>query len=223
MNIKFNTSILFTILFMLLSINICFSQNSKQDFKRLNLGFLAGLNYPDIRFENDDSYNNFKVNFLIGLSLEYYVSEKLSFKTNINYERKHRKNEVQILSNVPPFNIQGSEYYNDYFHYLNIPFFFKYEFYKHKFFVNSGPFINYLINLDRELVPEDEAIFEKVDQKDFDFGLTFGLGYQIPIEKQKLSIELRNDLGLIDVGGYYTSQSSYAKTNTIKLIVGWSL
>jgi hypothetical protein len=98
----------------------------------------------------------------------------------------------------------------------------KYEFANDKMFVNTGPFANYLLGIDQEVVKEISETFEFVEQKNFDFGLSLGFGGQIAIGNNQLNVELRNDLGLVDVGGYFSSQSSFARTNTLKLLLGWN-
>jgi hypothetical protein len=199
--------------------NNALSQDNNDAYLKYKFGLVAGLNYPDIRFEDDNNYNNFKINFLLGFSFEFYLSKDFSLKTNINYERRHRRNEILQLFNQ---NVVGSEFNDDFFHFINVPVLMKYEFANDTLFFNTGPFANYLLGLDRELVREMSDTFEFVEQKDFDFGLSLGFGGQIPIGNNQLVLELRNDLGLIDVGGYYTSQSSFAKTNTVKLLLGWN-
>ena len=63
-------------------------------------------------------------------------------------------------------------------------------------------FVNYLFNqkLDTDY-PNDNRI-SKTEQKKIDFGLSVGIGTIIALnEKNELTIELRDDLGVIDTGG----------------------
>ena len=78
----------FLFLFVALSISININAQDQYDFK---IGVNAGLNYPDIRGNEYAKYNNFKVGYLVGVTLEYYLNQNLSLKTNLNYERKIKK------------------------------------------------------------------------------------------------------------------------------------
>lgn len=119
--------------------SIVFAQNE------IRIGINAGATYSKFRgnqlIENADA----KIDFLIGVSFEYYLKENLSIKTNLNYERKSFNtqsfgadefgfvnNEVEITTN---------------FDYLSLPILVKYEFgNSKKFFINGGPFLGFLLS-----------------------------------------------------------------------------
>lgn len=206
---------------LLIAIGLLFSMNLKaqNDFK---IGTNFGINYPDIRGNEFAKYNNFKIGYLLGVSLDYYLNEKISIKANINYERKIKELELTFYDNQT-LEI-GTENYNEIFEYINIPILFKYEFGNSKFFVNGGPFFNYLLNNEiDENYPNDDSQFV-TEQEEIDFGLSLGIGTNIFLdEKNELLIEIRNDFGLIDTGGVPNQVNGTVKTNTIKLMLAWSL
>ena len=79
---------------LLIAIGLLFSMSlsAQNDFK---IGVNAGLNYPAIWGNENAKYNNFKVGYLFGVTFDYYLKENLSIKTNINYERKIKKRQLQ--------------------------------------------------------------------------------------------------------------------------------
>ncbi|MBJ6367171.1 porin family protein [Snuella sedimenti] len=206
---------------LLIVIGFIFSINLNAQNK-LEIGINAGLNYPDIRGNEYAKYNNFKVGYLVGVSLDYYLKENLSIRANLNYERKIKKLELTFYDNQAQET--GTENYNENFDHLNIPILLKHEFKNSKFFVNGGPFFNYLIDnkIDKKYPNDDSNLVTK--QKKIDFGLSAGVGANISIDKKnELVVELRNDLGLIDTGGVPNQVNGTVKTNTLKLILSWNL
>lgn len=206
---------------LLITIGLIFSMNlsAQNDFK---IGINAGINYPNIRGNEFAKFNNFKVGYLFGVSLDYYLKENLSIKANLNYERKIKKLELTFFDDQA--QEIGTENYNEIFEYINIPILLKYEFGNSKFFVNGGPFFNYLLNnkIDEDYPNDDSELV--TEQKKNDFGLSVGIGTNISInEKNDLIIELRNDFGIIDTGGVPKHVNGTVKTNSIKLILGWNL
>lgn len=209
------TNLLFIALGLMCSIGL----TAQNDFK---IGIHAGINYPDIRGNEYAKYNNFKVGYLFGVSFDYYLKENLSLKTNINYERKVKK--IKLIYYNDQAQQDGEENLDQIHEYINIPILLKYEFGGSKFFVNGGPFLNYLFNtqLSSEY-PYDESDMVSA-QKDVDFGLSLGIGTNISLnDKNDITIEIRNDLGLIDTGNVPNHVSGTVKTNAIKLILGWNL
>lgn len=207
--------------FLLIALALIFSiKLSAQD--NFKFGINAGINYPDIRGNQLARYNNFKVGYLFGVSLDYYLNDRLSLKTNINYETKIKKLQLTYFNSEA--EEIGTENFKETFEYINIPLLLKYEFGNSKFFVNGGPFFNYLLNnkID-ENYPNDnnDSVTEK---KKIDFGLSAGIGTNIALnEKNNLIIEIRNDFGIIDTGGVPKQVAGTVKTNTIKLILGWNI
>ncbi|MFD0963552.1 porin family protein [Pseudofulvibacter geojedonensis] len=210
-----NNKLLLIVLGLFLTIQI-YAQN---DFK---IGINAGINYPKLRGNEYAKYNNFKVGYLVGVSFDYYIKQNLSLKTNINYERKIKKLEITLFSYDA--NVTGKENYNEIYEYINLPILLKYEFGNSKFFANGGPFFNYLINqkIDSNYSNNNSNLHSK--QKKIDFGLSLGIGTNISLnEKNDLTIEIRDDLGLIDTSDASENTNSTLKTNSIKLIIGWNI
>lgn len=198
---------------------LSFHVNAQND---LQIGINAGLNYPDIRGNELAKYNNFNVGYLFGISFDYYIKENLSLKSNINYERKIK--ELRLTYYDQDFEESGSENFRELYDYINLPVLLKYEFLNSKVFVNAGPFINFLVNntIKPNFPIDDPDGATKL--KKIDFGLSAGIGTNISLnDKNDLTIEIRDDFGIIDTGGVPRQIDGTVKTNTIKLILGWNL
>lgn len=228
--------IFLSILFLLISF-LNYSQNSKIKF-----GIQGGLNYSNFRGYDipDDISSYYSENpafaFLGGLNFEYQIKEKLSLKLEFNYERKSQKSKTMLETiNVNPDPISGgfdelrSKINNDY---LVLPIMLKYNFSnKNSFFVNGGPFIGYLLksNLEESLyfngsVKESRTTETTNSYNKTDFGLSIGFGKTIEInERNSIFIELRENLGLAKSSKYKVWEDGEAKTNSLNLIIGYSL
>ncbi len=209
-----------------------YSQNSNIKF-----GIHAGLNYStfygyDIPAAFDPVYSESPAfAFLGGINFEYQIKEKLSLKLELNYERKSQKGDynniaigdIDDLSQRYSFTSKKN---NDY---LVMPIMVKYNFgNKNSFYANGGPFIGYLLksNLTNDLGDIEGINNDTDDTTDFnsktDFGLAIGLGKMIEInEKNSISIEIRENLGLTNTSKEKVWGNGEAKTNSLNLIIGY--
>ncbi|MDH7913992.1 porin family protein [Winogradskyella sp. SYSU M77433] len=189
---------------------------------KFKIGVNAGLNYPDHRGYEYAKNRKFKIGYLLGVSFDYYLKEDLSIKANINYERKNRERELTYF-NYDAEEV-GDESFSEIYEYINVPLLLKYEFGKSKFFINGGPFFNYLLNNKLDSNYPNDSNDEITEQKKIDLGLSFGVGTNIALnESNDLVVEIRDDFGVIDIGGVPNHLDGTVKTNTIKLIIGWNL
>lgn len=207
--------------FLLLISGLLFSFNvsAQTEFK---VGLHGGLNYPDVWGNEYAKYQDFKIGYLLGVSLEQPLSKNLSVKANLNYERKIKKFEIIYYD----YNAEedGRENFRQVYEYINVPVLVKYEFGNSGIFVNAGPFLNYLFS--EQIKPNDpfDSDIPRPEQKKLDFGLSAGAGVAITLDnKNEITIEIRDDLGLTDIGGVPAPNSDALKTNTIKLILGWNM
>lgn len=217
----------------LLVMNLNYSQNSKIKF-----GVQAGLNYSTLYGYNlppgISSVFSEKPTFayLGGLHLEYQLKEKLSLKLELNYERKGQKGVTYIeLTDTNGF---GGEEYNftvkKNYDYLILPLMVKYNFTnKNSFYFNGGPFIGYLLksNLTNDLVDieglENDSDTTTNLNKRTDFGLSVGFGKTFEFNKNSIFIEIRENLGLTNTSKTKFWENGEAKTNSLNLIIGYSL
>ncbi|TYB76909.1 porin family protein [Bizionia myxarmorum] len=197
-----------------------FTSQAQSNFK---IGLHAGINYPDVRGYENAKYHNFKAGFLIGASFDYYLNEKFSLKTNINYEKKIQEYRITFFSYYGGIE-SGKQDFNREIALLNIPVLLKYEFWNSNFFVNAGPFINFVLSdkTDSEYLQYGNR--PALESNKIDTGVSFGLGTNISLtNKHELTIEIRDDLGLIDTRGDSEYYNDALKSNMIKLMIGWNL
>lgn len=222
--------LLLSISFLLISF-LNYSQNSKIKF-----GVQSGLNYSDFRgyeipvtplYSESPAFA-----FLGGINFEYLINEKWSLKLELNYERKSQKadNTLEIFDNngsSKVYNFTSKKNYD----YMVLPIMMKYSFSnKNSFYINGGPFIGYLLksNITNDLENIDgfnRGSFEttKYNNKT-DFGLSIGLGKNFEIkEKNSIFIEIRENLGLSNTSKNAGMENGTVKTNSLNLIIGYSL
>lgn len=210
-----------------------YAQNSNIKF-----GIHAGLNYStfygyDIPAAFDPVYSESPAfAYLGGINFEYQIKEKLSLKLELNYERKSQKGDNHIeLTDVDGFTKSYNFTSKKNYDYLVLPIMVKYNFgNKNSFFANGGPFIGYLLksNLTNDLEDIEGINNDTDDTTDFnsktDFGLSIGLGKKIEInEKNTISIEIRENLGLTNTSKDKVWGNGEAKTNSLNLIIGYQL
>lgn len=193
--------------------------------KPIKFGVQAGATYAGIRGNPGAEENDYAVDYLIGASIEVPINERLSFIGNLNYERKSFSREIQTQEDpfdpiFQPVNLDVRAT----LHYIAVPLDLKYYLDPaKKFYVNGGLFAGFY--LDNTLkVDGDKVEDESGDDifKTLDFGLNLGLGMRIPLDnKNDLNIELRDNLGLVNISDVPVMDDGTVKTNSVNLIVSW--
>lgn len=201
------------------SSSILFSQSNKID-----IGIEAGPSLKSLRGSDFLESSGSSVGFSGGLTFQYNFTKLFSLRTNISYERKG--SEMDFLF-TDEFGNQFDEItLRSNFDYLTIPLLARFTFgEKLRFHVNAGPNVGYLVKqadiLDAyATIPESETnnidVFERLD-----FGLTTGLGVSYPIlNNLLLSMEVRNNLGLININSLANDNGGNTKTVSTNLLVG---
>lgn len=194
----------------------------------LKLGVNAGATYSSIRGNAVADRSEGAINFLIGTSLEYPVTEKLSVLANLNFERKSFTNTIyfETLGNfdpvIDPAFMTGSFEARGTLNYITLPINIKYYLgTKKAFYINGGPYAGFFISettkVNGDRVTDDSDTF-----KTMDFGVNLGIGTRIDIdEKSALNIELRDCLGLTNVSKVPVIDNGTVKTNSLALILVW--
>ncbi len=225
-------NLLFTVLFVLTS-TLSFCQNPK-----IKIGVQAGINYSDFRgynipiafervFKESPAFN-----FFGGLNFEYQFKENLSLRLEINYERKSQQSDNSLelrQSFSDPSVLYNYKSYKNY-DYLVLPIMIKYNFTdKDSFYLNGGPFIGYLLKskiVNDVVIPNFNTndLDTTSNNKSTDFGLSIGLGKNFEInDKHAINIEIRENLGLTNTSKIDVWNGGTVQTNSINLIVGFSL
>ncbi|MHA7111309.1 porin family protein [Sunxiuqinia elliptica] len=212
--------ILSLLVVFILCASVAYGQTSRFKFG-LELGpSLASLSGNDFI----DDYHDSRLGFIVGPSLEYRLSDLLSVKTALAFERKGS----MIKSEVLTLDEKSFEEYKARmnFDYLTMPLLAKLTVGNTThFFANAGPSFGYLIQqktiteafggMPKHTVDESEG-FQKIN-----IGLVLGLGAEHPVnERLSLSVELRSDYGLSNISKLPMRDDGRIATRSIHFLAG---
>lgn len=161
-----------------------------------------------------------KIGLMGGFFFQVNLSELVSLRTNIAYERKGSV--VTDLSGSPlGYSIHAN------FEYLTLPILVRATFDKKiQYFVNAGPYFGYLIkqNTVSKGGSTPTTIIDNTSlDKRFDTGISTGLGLSVPIKsKFAVSFEARNNLGLMNVSAVPVANDGAVKTNSTNFLFGFT-
>ncbi|WP_298224929.1 porin family protein [Flavobacterium sp.] len=200
---------------------------------RQKFGINTGVTYS--AFRNMDVPNvdyGYETGILVGLSYEYYLSENLSIKTNLSYDKKSSKGSTHtVVQEFPdPAFTEADINFKFHYNYLTLPVLLKYEFKNtHGFFINGGPFFGYLLDSEFEGSASDGITSQNYTESTtdynnkFDFGITSGIGKVFQLKnKSSIVVEFRNNLGLFQTNKNNTFNNNTVRSNSYNLLVGWS-
>lgn len=185
--------------------SLIYSQNE------MLFGINGGATYSNTRGNVIADEGNASLDFLIGFAAEYSISESFSIKINLNYERKTTSIESITFENT---NIRTT------YSYLTLPILAKYSFGSSKdFYLNGGPFVGFLLNAKSKADDFPSATFTDLQNK-VDVGLSVGIGKRFELsDSNSLDVEIRNNLGLVNISAVKVIDDATVKTNAINLIL----
>jgi hypothetical protein len=209
------------LLFALLPI-IAFSQETT-NMKAVKFGVQGGATYYGLKGSNMPEYTH-GFNYLIGVLFEVPLSNKFSLVTNLNLERKSERSIVRSQFFYPPYNemIYLTTESRNTFQYLTLPLNIKYYLgQKKRFYINGGPYASYIVGRFRKVNGDKQNAFS-LSIRHLDYGINLGAGYRLPIYgSNNINIELRDNMGLVDVNDNSRLGPDKVHTNTVNLIVSW--
>ena len=133
-----------------------------------------------------------------GLFFQYRLKPFLSFKTSISYFRKVLDEKTiyyTVPANEPEF-IEIIKIQNI----INIPFLIRFNFFKDKFYVNTGPELDILINSKTKFGQQPFSELVKRKNNPLFPNWATGIGINIPIsDRYSLSFEVRDAIGLTGI------------------------
>lgn len=177
---------------------------------------------------DDSSFRKTDLGFSAGLFFQYNFNKIISLRTNISYERKGDKigtaKHIYYL-NFDPNPTEIDKTVELRYEYLTLPILVRLNFGKKiKYFVNAGPYFGYLIK-DSEIIKWDNhpsivGDFTWLDKR-YDIGISTGLGLSVPIEKKiAVSLEVRDNLGLLNISAVPVWNNGTNKTNSLNFLFG---
>lgn|SRR5690554_93355 len=172
--------------------------------QQVKFGPKAGINLATL---SGDDNSELKIGFHIGAVAEIKFNDKFSLQPELLYSTQGAKSKL----------IEDIKLNSDY---INIPIMFKYYLVE-GFSVEAGPQVGFLMK--SEMTDGDSSVDMKDYYKSVDFGLGFGLAYDLP---QGLFVNARYNLGLSKVGeeqdfGDVTIEAADIKNSVIQIGIGY--
>lgn len=161
-----------------------------QEQPKFEFGGNVGYNYSTVT-STQATNSSFRSSFNVGLSADYYFSDRWSIKTKLIYDNKGWNDGF--------INFEGGPNTTTNFHlsYLTIPVMANWHFGRTRnWYLNFGPYAGFLLNA------KETALSANIKQyfKSTDFGLAYGIGVKLPVsETAKINIEYDGQSGLSDI------------------------
>lgn len=153
-------------------------------------GVIGGINFADLKTDTEVKSRTLME---FGGILEYLISDKISIVSTPMYiQNGGIKAQTE---DQPELNVKGS--------YLTLPIFLKYSFPVSeviKSYLCVGPSVGYRLNfkMEGEIAGLNLTADLKNVTEDFDFGVGFGAGVEIPFHVLSIIVEGKYYIGLID-------------------------
>ena len=190
--------------------------------KDIIVSISSGATFSNIRGNIFAEENKYDFNYVGGISIEKPISDKFSFLTGLLYDNKSFKRKIEFSSFDPfIYNIDIVKIKST-LQYLTIPILFRYYIDKeNSFYINSGPYVGFFLN-ETTRVDGDKIKDDSNSVKTVDFGWSLGIGKKFKLtDKNNLSIELRDNLGLSNISDVPVQGNGTVKTNSFNLLVGY--
>ena len=179
---------------------------SSTAFAQVNVGIRAGLAASTFADKGNLADNNhMTLSVDAGSFLLVPINKSFSLRPEINYLRKGRSEETTALNTA-----LKTDYH---IHYLQVPLLLQYrdadsfEQSGSAFYINAGPYAAFALNADTK-----GASITLPEKNHTDWGASFGIGYQMPVNQQNICFDLRYDMGLSNIAnqpdGYHTKALS---------------
>jgi len=171
-------------------------------------------------------YNDPTLGFSLGAAFQYNFPKTLSLRTNLFFDRKGCISSGAFLDVTG--NLVGNYTSYSRFDYFTMPILLRANFGKKtKFFFNLGSYFGYLKK--SSFVYEGPNINGRAtfdftsNYKRLDIGLSSGAGVSIPLAKAiSLSFEIRNNLGLYNIGKPLPYSETSLNTHSTNLLIGFA-
>jgi len=224
------------LLFVFTAFFISGSYNSSSaQYSEWNFGFEGGVWNSALVGNNTVNLNTLpKFGFIAGLFGQYNIDKNYSVKMAANYQSKGADITINGQNvNGLSYNVNGEIQLD----YITIPLMFRASYGDYvKFFLNAGPYLGILMtnNTTIDANNSDSIPGGTYDKKDIttstDFGITAGLGLQIPLSTSMgLTLEIRDDIGLTNISDFTPdpnvvnatgATSGSTKNNSLNLMLG---
>lgn len=194
------------ILLTLLVFSGILSAATAQTTNSSEFGVSIGLNQSTVQYSGTGQNADYKAGFNIGVSGEYYFSDRWGIKAKVNYDEKGWANGFLVLPDGS--EVDGVNYHLNYF---TVPILANWHFGRMRnWYLDFGPYIGFLASANESSNSANvKPLFNSTD-----VGLALGIGVKIPISnKAKLFFEYEGEGGGTNVfnqsdGTYQNVRSS---------------
>ena len=171
--------------------------------QQLKFGPKAGVNFANLSGVDN---TEMKIGFHVGAVAEIKFNEKFSIQPEVVYSAQGARGMLN--------NIEGKANLD----YINIPILAKY-YIVDGFSVEAGPQVGFLVKAEGKGTVNNVSVTTDVKDnfKSTDFGLGFGLAYDLPVG---MFVNARYNLGLSDIRNN-TSSGDAIKSNVIQVGIGY--
>lgn len=185
--------------------------------KEVRFGAKAGLNLANLTNAEDSKV---RPNFHVGVLAEFKINEKFSIQPELIYSRQG------IKGSFIDADMDGTIYNVDAvmkLDYLNVPVMAKY-YIKDGFSIQAGPQIGLIVTAEYEEEIKNEGMSMTVSQdlksamRTVDFGLNFGLGYELPVG---VFFDARYNVGLSNIFKETFEGDTRTQNSVFQLAVGY--
>jgi hypothetical protein len=171
------------------------------------IGIDIGLNSSTVQYSGTGENADYKVGFNMGVSAEYYFSNRWGIKAKVIYDQKGWDNGFLILNDGT--EIDGVDYH---LNYITVPIMADWHFGRMRnWYLNFGPYFGFLADASETSNSANvKPLFNSTD-----VGLAFGIGVKIPVSNTaRFFIEYDGQGGLTNVfnqsdGTYQNIRSSF--------------
>ena len=183
-----------------------YSAATAQTTKAPEFGVNIGLNQSTVQYSGTQENAAYKSGFNLGVSAEYYFSDRWGIKGKVIYDEKGWANGFLVLNDGT--EIDGVDYH---LNYITIPIMANWHFGRARnWYLDFGPYLGFLASANESSNSANvKPLFNSTD-----VGIAFGLGVKIPIsDKAKLFFEYEGEGGFTNVftqsdGTYQNIRSS---------------
>lgn len=164
----------------------------------IEIGAVTGLNISSLHSEIFNRFFDWRYTVVKSIQINHTLSEKWSIVTGVNYESKGCKGTDMKLLGIENTSLGSDHTFDFALEYVTFPLLVRYTDDRFPIFINAGPYFGHLLNYTETF---DIIVLERTaDVKENDFGLSFGAGAVFALTDEiNLSVELRNNLGLVNV------------------------
>ena len=186
---------------LLITLFACFSVNAQKSKREegIKFGIKGGLNISNLKGKIENNTIRTGLNF--GILTEIILTDNYSFQPELLYSGQGFRNEDPTNSSVYKFD------------YIIMPLLVKY-YVINNLSIETGPQLGLLINSLNRSDTGNESIN---NQKIFDFGLDFGLGFQF---SYGTFLQARYNLGITNVNGANNADANKYTNSVFQISIG---